>query len=540
MKSWTLLFGALLLLVPGVQALAEENPGAPTVAEIVNPEAVPAASESQVPLNSVEAAVDAAVAAAEPASDEALLPAIDAAEAPAEPQNAEAAETVETEVLEAEATAKESAIVADAAAPDPGADVVGWNDSDDPQEPEVIEIQSPQGAGPNASSQRVMARGHTVRIGPIGIDADGEIGRVHTVERGDTLWDISEAYLGTPWVWPSVWTDNREIENPHLIEPQDRVWITSTEIRRVSEEEANQLVSDAAHQNLADTTETVASYESGEETLGTEDLGELAAMDEDEAAEESEPVEQLSVAVPDTGTEAEEPQRVVRISTRAGVGFISDDELSGATSVIGSAHERVRLSQPDIIYLGMGSFDVNVGDQLTIFRSNTPIKDPRTGRLLGHYIELLGWVEVIEVSTESSVAVIRESISGIVFGDRATPRAVSDENVVVIPADAGIEGYVAFLPKSRTLMGTTDFVFLDMGAVHGLAVGTDLEIYERGSIVTEHVTAAKVMGPDRVIADLIVVTVEEESSVAFVQQTRRELAVGDSVRGATRTYSSAF
>jgi hypothetical protein len=46
--------------------------------------------------------------------------------------------------------------------------------------------------------------------------------------------------------------------------------------------------------------------------------------------------------------------------------------------------------------------------------------------------------------------------------------------------------------------------------------------------------------PDRVIADLVVITVQEESAVAFIAHTRRELAVGDSVRGATRDFPAAF
>ena len=46
--------------------------------------------------------------------------------------------------------------------------------------------------------------------------------------------------------------------------------------------------------------------------------------------------------------------------------------------------------------------------------------------------------------------------------------------------------------------------------------------------------------PDRVVADLIVVTVQEESAVAFVAHTRRGLAIGDSVRGATRDFPSSF
>ncbi|HET6305202.1 MAG TPA: LysM peptidoglycan-binding domain-containing protein, partial [Myxococcota bacterium] len=65
-----------------------------------------------------------------------------------------------------------------------------------------------------------------VTLGPLGYDSKGRPGRVHLVVPGDTLWDISEAYLATPWVWPSIWQDNGEIENPHRIYPGDRIWIT--------------------------------------------------------------------------------------------------------------------------------------------------------------------------------------------------------------------------------------------------------------------------------------------------------------------------
>ena len=45
----------------------------------------------------------------------------------------------------------------------------------------------------------------------------------YTVVQGDTLWDISEANLKSPWYWPKVWSLNPQISNPHQdLFPPDR------------------------------------------------------------------------------------------------------------------------------------------------------------------------------------------------------------------------------------------------------------------------------------------------------------------------------
>ncbi|MDJ0790209.1 MAG: LysM domain-containing protein, partial [Myxococcota bacterium] len=143
---------AILFLLLAAPALADQHEGAP--AEVPIEDAAAALDEG---LAEGEAAIDDGMAAAEAAADEVA-------------ETAEAmADAVPSETPELEEWANDPAPAAMAPAVDP--------------------------ENPPA-------------LGAVGWDSEGRQGRIHIVVGGDTLWDISNAYLGTPWVWPSIWNDN--------------------------------------------------------------------------------------------------------------------------------------------------------------------------------------------------------------------------------------------------------------------------------------------------------------------------------------------
>ncbi len=335
-------------------------------------------------------------------------------------------------------------------------------------------------------------------LGTVGYDSKGRAGRIHIVVPSDTLWDISEAYLGTPWVWPTIWQDNEDIANPHLIYPGDHIWITPWEMRRISPEEAARMLA-----------------------------GQPAAPEQAPIAPEP-VVEPFPFEVPVAQPVTQ------RVSAGETVGLITRKTLEGSASIVSAVAPRLMLGQGDRVYIGLGADDVQVGDQFTVFRTREKVFDPDNGRLLGYHVDLLGWAEVIEPHDDTSTAEIKLSVAEIEVGDRLMPRTPPVLDIPVQAAPEGVDGKISFFAQSRTVMGSQDYVYLNRGTRDGVEVGSPLEVYRAAFRARETSRGETVHIPERVVAQLLVVRAQPASSVAVVKSTDEELAVGDSFRGASR------
>jgi len=343
-----------------------------------------------------------------------------------------------------------------------------------------------------APAEAAAPAGHEVELGPVGHDAQGRPGRIHVVHKGDTLWDISDAYLGTPWVWPSIWKDNDDIANPHLIFPGDRIWISPYEMRKVSEAEAAALL---AAQGEAPAPAALAETDA----MPTRSLGSYRYPDID------------------------------------GAGFVTRDQYEGAAAILESALPRKWLTDHSEVVIGLGAGEVQVGDQFDVFRTEARVVDLDTGLHYGWATKQLGWLEVTRVDEESSRAIIRMSRHEIQRGDHLLPRRVHSTEIANAAAPGPLEGRVIHTPDRRLQMSQTDVVYLDRGAKDGLVVGSPIEIYrslgEQGSAVDDAQNQRRRI-PDHVVAKLLVVDVYDDTSVAVVTHTTEELNRGDHFRGA--------
>jgi hypothetical protein len=335
---------------------------------------------------------------------------------------------------------------------------------------------------------------HQVELGPVGHDAQGRQGRIHVVHKGDTLWDISDAYLGTPWVWPSLWKDNDDIKNPHLIFPGDRIWISPYEMRKVTEAEAAALL---AAQGEAPAPAPAALAET-DAMPTTRSLGSYHYADIEN------------------------------------VGFVTREQYEGAATILESAEPRKMLTDHSEVVIGLGAGEVQVGDQFDIFRTEARVIDLDTGMHYGWATKQLGWLEVTRVDDESARAIIRMSRYEIERGDHLLPRRVRSMDIPLAAPPGPLEGRVVHTPDRRLQMSQSEIVYLDRGTKDGLVVGSPIEIYrslgDQGSAVDAAQNQERRIA-DHVVAKLLVVDVYDDTAVAVVTHTTEELNRGDHFRG---------
>lgn len=327
-----------------------------------------------------------------------------------------------------------------------------------------------------------------VRIGPQVTGPDGTPGFVHTVESGETLWAISEAYFGTPWVWPSVWRDNPEVRAPRRMPTGQKLWVSYKEMRPLGAEEADRLLAGA---------------------------GVPAALDDLGAGGAPAPWEPHSEYV----FEAVEA-----------TGVVTARGIDAAAEVLGTPRETDWVTAPHPVYLSLGEGEVSVGDQFTLVRVGDKAYEPGRHKFFGYYVEPLGWAEVTEVLPQSSVAELRASYAEVRPGDLAVPRAVPPARIERVAAAPGIEGRLVLFPANRPAVGTQDVVFLDQGASAGVRVGNVFEVFRRGGRAEVASLGEVRQLPDHVIGNVLVVRVTDDASVGLVIRAETEFLYGDRFR----------
>jgi LysM repeat protein len=241
---------------------------------------------------------------------------------------------------------------------------------------------------------------------------------VHTVKKGETLWEISTEFLKDPFQWPKLWEMNPHIANPHWIYPGQSIHLSP--LKGLKEEKPKEVMIEQKPQEVVveeKPEEVAVEKKPGEEVVeGTPQEGvivteakqeELPSLEsKGEVIAETKPIENKLEVFPEAKS----------------TGFMSDINFKGIGIILNSKDGKRFMSQGDIAYLAFKtSKPILIGDKFTVFRGSQIVRHPITGQKIGKMYNVIGNIQVIDQHGNFFMAKVLESSDAILKGDMLQP-----------------------------------------------------------------------------------------------------------------------
>ena len=305
----------------------------------------------------------------------------------------------------------------------------------------------------------------------------------HVVVKGDTLWDISETFLKSPWLWPEIWHVNPQIANPHLIYPGDIIKLV---------------------------------YIDGKPrlTLERSDVVKLSPK--------------IRSSLNDGAITAIPLDAIANFLTRSRV--IEPDALETAPYVLAGEEKRLIMGANDELF---ARGDFSDGTQAYgIYRPGETYVDPLTKEVLGLQALSIGALRLKALDADVATLTVKRASEEIRIEDRLLPheeRAIASSYVPSAPSGE-IEGLILSVEDGRNNAGKMDVIIINNGEREGLESGNVLAIYQKGEVVVDRVQGGEVTLPDTRVGLAMVFRTFEKVSYALVLEADRPLDLLDKVR----------
>ena len=321
-------------------------------------------------------------------------------------------------------------------------------------------------------------------------------GIVHTVVAGDTLWDLSAKYLGSPWKWTEIWERNRFLTNPHYIYPGIQVVIVPPGPR--------------------------------EFTLGQEPAS--ASGPAETVAAVAPPVEVVHpaakpgvqpVAVPRVPYLDIKPADFVR------AGEFSKEAPKGIGNIQAGRDPKVGFVEGDQVYLVLRK-EIPEGQLLGVYRVRGPIDSPGKRSVSGYVSYLIGVIQAGPIRDGQPTGRVRQSFEDLTRDDLISEEIPAYTPVRINPGADDIPSSVITGRLLNEQLAQGDFVYLDQGASAGVAVGNVFRLFTPTGAAAGAATTSvsgKVLYADVAVA--VVVRVSPDFSTVYVTKSTQPFAAGD-------------
>ncbi len=353
--------------------------------------------------------------------------------------------------------------------------------------------------------------GGVTAAAPDGERTGNALGERYTVQKGDTLWDLSSRFLNNPWYWPKVWSWNPEIANPHWIYPGNVV-----RFQAAGDGPARVTPGDAV---------AAAPDEDPDRAADLDDLS-LADMKKPQEIGESDDVAVVG------------PYRIGYVPpkglfTRRDA-FLTRRELAESGVVKAAFEEKLLLAIQDRAYVEFAEpGTVKVGETYLLYKTDRAVTHPVTGELFGYKSSIIGTGKVVAIGDKAATIVITSAYDVIERGSLVGPFAQKPiRQVQRRPNGRELAGYIVAAQQDLiSEIGEQHLVFVDKGKADGVEEGNVFTVIRSGDPYGRDPNA--VMRdpslPAEDVGALLVVDAQPQASAAVVIRSLRELYIGDRV-----------
>lgn len=319
---------------------------------------------------------------------------------------------------------------------------------------------------------------------------ESEAGFYYTIQKGDTLWDLSKHFNDSPWLWPELWEGNDQITNPHWIFPGERI--------RLYKKSGSQVITQP------DATQPVV---------------------------DAQPVA-VAPVTPVEGKKAAVPFFVYPSIDR--VGFIRKPPVSPSGTIFEVQGRKVLISEGDVVYIrpaeGTAEGILIPGSRHTVFRFMKPTDDPLSSETIGTQHYILGIVEVTKKEADMVLAKVLKSFRPIRVDDLLMPFNQRLSKIELKPSTPGIDGQIIISEDHTELTGDYTLAFIDKGLADNIQVGQQYNIYSKQKVVLEKNKISSKSLPPVDFGTFLVLHTEQTTSTVIITSAAKVIFAGDHFR----------
>lgn len=310
---------------------------------------------------------------------------------------------------------------------------------------------------------------------------------IYVIKKGDTLWGLSEQFLKDPRYWPSMWSKNSQITNPHLIYPGQKVRVFPDRIEIVPKE---QVAAGGQKASLA---------------------GKATDISQEVAEEKS-------------------------FTVRGNEGFLMETDVVPAGYVVGVHHDRIVAGDDDIVFTDIGaSQGAKGGEKFSIYRKEASVSHPLTNEIMGNKVVPLGTLQLTDVEQKASRAIITKSYKEISPGSYLMPYRNGKYREVTLKMPAReLKGFIIESYSGTNIIAAGDIVYTDMGSTRGVEPGNLLYIVRDVTPDQRYVQGRVDRLPQELVGALVILETGKKTATALVVKSIDAIYKGDKIISHTK------